>query len=49
MLTVEKGDELFPGPLGAQSEGDRAETVNGVQAEKDIVVLMSGMVSTMYW
>lgn len=49
MLTVEKGDELFAGPLGAQSEGDRAKAVNGIQAEKNIVVLMSSMVSTMYW
>lgn len=48
MLTVEKGDELFAGPLGAQSEGDRAKAVNGIQTKEDIVVLMSGMVSTMY-
>jgi hypothetical protein len=38
-LTVEKGNQLHAGALGAQGEGNGRETVDGVKAEDDIVVL----------
>lgn len=37
--TVQEGDQLLAGALGAEGEGDGGETVNGIQAEEDIVVL----------
>jgi hypothetical protein len=37
--TIEERYQLIAGALRAQSEGDGGESANGVQTEKDIVVL----------
>lgn len=41
-LTIEKGDELLPCTLGAESKSNSAETMDGVQTEEDIIVLRQG-------
>lgn len=40
-LTIEKGDELLPSALSSQGEGDGRKSVDGIQAEEDIIVLRS--------
>lgn len=40
-LTIKKGDQLLSGALGAQGEGNSRESVDGIEAEKDIVVLLA--------
>lgn len=40
--TIEKGDQLDAGALGAQGEGNGREAVDGVEPEDDIVVLQEG-------
>lgn len=40
--TIEKGNQLHAGALGAQGEGNGREAVDGVEAELDIVVLQEG-------
>ena len=37
--TVEEGDELIPGALGAQGDGDRGQPTNRVQAQLYVLVL----------
>ena len=39
MRTVQEGNQLITGALRTQCEGDGGESTNGVQAEKDIVML----------
>lgn len=38
-LTVEEGDELLSSALGAECERNGRESVDGIQAKEDIVVL----------
>lgn len=38
-LTIEEGDELIAGALGAQGKGDGREAVDGIEAKQDIIVL----------
>ena len=37
--TVEEGYQLLPRPLGAQCQGYRVQTVDGVESEQHVVVL----------
>ena len=38
-LTIEKGNKLLAGALGAESKGNSREPVDGVETEEDVVVL----------
>lgn len=38
-LTIQKGDELFAGALGAESKGDGRKAVDSIEAEEDIIML----------
>lgn len=40
-LTIKEGDELVPGALGAQGEGDGRQPVDRIEAEEDVVVLLA--------
>lgn len=40
-LTIEKRNELVSGALSTKGEGNGGESVNGVQAQEDIVVLQA--------
>jgi hypothetical protein len=40
-LTVKEGDQLLAGALGAQRQGNGREPVDGIEAEQDVVVLVT--------
>lgn len=40
--TVEKGNQFFARALSAQGEGNRRQTVDGIETEQDIIVLEEG-------
>ena len=43
MLTIEKGNELLPGALSAEGKCNGGEAVDGVQTEKNIIVLVGAV------
>lgn len=40
-LTIKEGDQLVPSALGAQGKGDGRQSVDGIEAEQDVVVLFT--------
>ena len=38
-LTIEEGNELLAGALGAKGKGDRGEAVDGIETKQDIIML----------
>lgn len=46
-LTIEERNELVSGALSTKGEGNGGESVNGVQAQEDIVVLQAW--SVLWW
>ena len=43
-LTVQEGDQLLAGALGAQRKGNGREAVDGIESEQDVVVLNTGLI-----